>query len=92
MKHLAILGVVLAVAATPALANEKDMEGKAQFYFNKMDTDSNGSVSNQEHATFSKSKFDEADTNNDDMLSLDELKAYKKKEKDEYKSNQSMAQ
>lgn len=86
MKLPVFAAALLAAAvATPALANSEHMDAKAKFYFTKMDTDGNGSVSKAEHASFAQTMFDDADTNKDGALSLDELTAYKKKEKSDMK-------
>jgi hypothetical protein len=84
MKTLLSLTAVLAMAAAmPALAaTDKDMDAKMDMKFEKMDTNKDGAISQQEHDAFSKKMFTEADTNNDSKLSRDELHAQKMKEKD----------
>ena len=90
MNKTMILASVLAVAiATPALANEVKTDEKAKHYFQKMDTDGNGIVSKAESDSFGQKMFDETDTNNDNALSLDELKAQKLKERSEWKEEKS---
>ena len=82
---LAIAGLMAAPLA--ATANEDKMEKKVDYYFNKIDTDKNGSISKQEHEAFGQSMFNEADTNKDNQISKAELLAEKQKEKAEMKGN-----
>lgn len=79
MKHVMIwAAMAAALIGTTALADDKDPEA----YFKKMDTDSNGTVTKAEHDAFCEKKFDEADTNNDDALSMAEFKAHKEEKKE----------
>jgi hypothetical protein len=90
MKTTAILcaAAVLAIAATPALANEEHMEAKVDHYFAKMDTNSDGSVSKAEHDAFGTEMFNKADANTDGSLTKEELTAAKKAEKEEWKADE----
>lgn len=89
MKNIFTALTVLAVFAAPvaATANEDNMQGKVDYYFKKIDTDGNGSISKQEHEAFGESMFQDADTNKDSMISKAELLAEKQKEKAEMKNN-----
>ena len=87
MKKAIALAVLMAVSVSPALANDEHMDQKIQYWFNKMDTDNNGSITKAEHDTVGTAMFGDADTNDDDALSIDEFKAHKKKEMDEMKAS-----
>lgn len=84
MKYAILAAIMLALAAMPAAAKSmKDMGEKAQYYLEKMDTNKDGKVSMEEHDSYGRLMFGEADTNNDNFLSREELEAHKKKEMDE---------
>lgn len=89
MKNMFTALAVLSIMAAPlaATANEDKMEKKVDYYFNKIDTDGNGSISKTEHEAFGESMFNDADTNKDSMISKSELLSAKQKEKSEMKSN-----
>jgi hypothetical protein len=84
-SRIAILTLAAVLAATPVLANEANVEAKAQHYLNKIDTNKDSQISKAEHDAFGDSMFSEADTNKDNQISLSELTAAKKKEKEEMK-------
>lgn len=84
MKKTLALASILALCAAPALANEEHMKQKAEWYFGKMDTNGDGSVSRLEHGAFAEDRFAAADSNRDGAVSKDELLAQKKQEKEEY--------
>jgi len=75
-----------ALFAAPAFAAEGDAQTKAQHYLTKMDKNTDSQVSKDEHDKFGDQMFDEADTNDDDKLSLAEMTAKKQAEMDEWKS------
>lgn len=87
MKKILVLAGVLAVSAAPAFANTKDMEGKAQHWFQKMDTDGNGSISKAEHDAFGNQMFTKADANKDNMISMQEFTEHKRMEKENMKDD-----
>ena len=87
MKYIALAALAVMMMAQPALANEKHMDAKAQAWFSKMDSNSDGKVTQSEHDAFGDNMFKEADTNSDNALTLDEMKAAKKKEKAEMKND-----
>jgi hypothetical protein len=89
MKTLIALMSLIAVLVAPAaMANEAKIEEKAEYYFNKIDTNGDDSVSKSEHQAFGSKKFDEADTNDNDQLSLSEVIVQKRKEKEEFKDKE----
>lgn len=85
MNKVLMLAGALAVAAAPAFAHTKDSEAKAQHWFQKMDTDGNGSISKSEHDAFSQQKFTKADANKDGSISMQEFTEHKRMEKDDVK-------
>lgn len=87
MKKAIALAVLMAASVSPALANDEHMDQKIQYWFNKMDTDNNGSITKAEHDTVGTAMFGDADTNDDDMLTIDEFKTHKMKEMDEMKAS-----
>ncbi|MFO1242973.1 MAG: EF-hand domain-containing protein [Rickettsiales bacterium] len=89
MKNFVAALTVLAVFTAPAIAtaNDDNMQAKADYYFKKIDTDGNGTISKQEHEAFGENMFNEADTNKDNQISKAELLAEKQKEKTEMKNN-----
>ena len=52
-----------------------------QYYFDQMDKNDNGLVSMKEYMNYEHMRFQEADTNQDGQLSMDELVAQKMREK-----------
>jgi len=83
MKKTVLMAALAAFVAMPAYAN--DMDDKADYYFNKMDANTDGKISEDEHENFSEAMFKNADTNNDGSLTKDELAAAKKQKKAEMK-------
>lgn len=83
---LSVMTLCTSAAIIPAFANEAKLDKKVDFYLNKMDADKDGAVSEDEHEEFAEKMFEDADTNDDDVLSRDELIACKKKEMDEMKA------
>ena len=89
MKKIMMLGAaVLAFQALPALAEEGPHGGKhggPGRFFEKLDTDKDGSVTETEFLNSSKSKFGEMDSDKDGKITKAELEAHhaeKKKERD----------
>ena len=54
----------------------------SEYYFHQMDKNDNDTVSMKEYMSYEHMRFQQADTNHDGMLSLDELVAQKLKEKE----------
>lgn len=84
MKKIVYLALALSVgAAMPALAMDKhhsksmDKQGKGGM-FEEIDTNRDGVVNWSEQSAFSKKMFRDADTNNDKLLSRDELWDHKR--------------
>lgn len=84
MKKTMIIAGALALCAAPALANEEHLQKKVDFYFGKIDTNRDGSISKGEHDAFSAGKFTRVDSNRDNAISKEELLAEKKQEKEEF--------
>lgn len=80
---IAILSLAVVAVSMPALANEMNAEEKARHFLEKADSNNDNQISKTEHDTFATTMFNEADTDDDNMLSLAEMTAYKQKEKDE---------
>ncbi len=79
MKKLLPLAVILCVsAAMPAMA--KDVEGKGDQFFQKIDKNGDGVINRSEHDAFSRKMFEEADANKDKVVSQDELRSQKRRE------------
>lgn len=72
MMVLILLGAVTLLGHNYALAKEPhgDMRGKARF--DKMDTNKDGKISQDEHMTKCEKGFKAMDTNNDGFLTRDE--------------------
>ena len=86
MKKYVLAGIMSAMLIAPAYANDKDMSAKVDHWFNKIDSDSDGMITKEEHTAFGDSMFMEADANKDGKISKSEMTAQKKKEHDEMKS------
>lgn len=83
MKKAILMATLATFVAVPALANDP---AKFDEKFTKLDSNSDGQVSKEEHAAAKEEKFEEADTNNDGNLSKEELKAAWEHKKEEHKS------
>lgn len=84
MKKLLMMTALAAFITAPAMANDPaKIDAKIDAKFAKMDKNSDGFISDDEHEDAAEAMFKEADTNKDDKLSKDEMKAYKMKEKAE---------
>lgn len=81
-----IMGLA-AVIAAPAMANDSaQMDAKIDAKFAKIDKNSDGMISDDEHEDASEAMFKEADTDKNDSISKAEMKAYKLKEKAEWEN------
>jgi hypothetical protein len=83
---LILLSTVVVMTAMPVLANEMTAQEKAQHYMHKIDTNGDSQISLQEHDSYGKMMFEEADANDDSMISMSELTTHKQQEKDKMKS------
>ncbi len=83
---IALTAIITAIACAPAIANEAHVNQKAQYFFNRMDTNHDGIISKAEHDAFAQSMFIETDTNGDNALSLQEVTAEKQREMNEVRS------
>ncbi len=54
----------------------------SEYYFHQMEKNDNGMVNMKQYMSYQHMRFQDADTNHDGMLSLDELVAQKQKEKE----------
>ncbi len=84
-KWIALGAAVMLMSASAAMANDSTAhaQAKADYYFDKIDTNHDGVISKDEHDKFSSDMFSKADTNNDGVISKDEMVAAKKKEMSE---------
>ncbi len=86
MKKAILMAAVASFIAVPAMANDPaKMDKKIDEKFLKIDTDKNGMISESEHEAASATMFDDADTDNSSSISKEEMKAFKLKEKEEWK-------
>lgn len=89
MKTLLAMTAALTIgAAMPAFAGDMDkpdMQKKAQMWFEKMDSNKDGSVSKSEHDAFGQKMFTEADKDSNGSLSLQEVTEKKMEEKHDMK-------
>jgi opacity protein-like surface antigen len=89
MKKLFAIAAVAMCLSAPAFANDKDdaskAEWKADYYMKQIDTNSDGSISKEEHTAFGDKMFNDADTDKNGMISKEEMKAEKMKEMDKMK-------
>lgn len=83
----ALLAAAFVLPAMAASANEQHMEKKADYWFNQMDANKDGTVTKSEHQAFATKMFTDADSNNDGNLSKPELTAAKKSEKEKMKDS-----
>jgi hypothetical protein len=72
---LALVFGVAVTAAAPAFAGHDRVEPQAQFnhWFNNMDVNDDGVVSMREHMIFSETMYRESDTNNDGVITKEEM-------------------
>ncbi|HYD18120.1 MAG TPA: EF-hand domain-containing protein [Patescibacteria group bacterium] len=75
MKYFALAALAVLMAAQPALACDKHMDGKTDAWFKKMDKDGDGKLTQGEHDAFGNKMFKEADANGDGSVTLEEMKA-----------------
>lgn len=85
-KIMMIAAATALCFSSTAMANETHMQAKAEHCFKKMDADGNGTVSKAENSAFGEKMFRDADTNHNNMLTVDEVKAKMIKDKEEFKS------
>lgn len=99
MKKLMLLTSVAAMIAAPALANtykdrtmrDGDMRGdkmsqRTEYYFKQIDTNGDNYISRNEQEAFSRKMWNEADSNNDGRLSMQEIKDQKSREMAQFRS------
>ena len=77
---VAALGVCAAMPAAAANMN-KDHSKKMDKWFNKMDANGDGMISESEHEAFGERMFEEADSNEDGMISRKEMRAQHERER-----------
>ena len=85
MKNLVLMAITMMAFSMPAFAGnhgEGKMDAKMQeemmkHYFQKMDINGDGKISQAEHANFADRMFIEADKNGNGSMSMDEFKKHK---------------
>jgi len=82
-----LIGAVSLALPFAAVANEKDMEKKTDSFFQKMDSDGNGTITKAESDAFGNKMFKEADANSDGKISKEEFREHKKQEHAKWKGS-----
>ena len=82
---LALAVIAIATTAHADTHGVKRDGNKHAQYFEKIDTNKDGSISLQEHQAYSSQKFLKMDANQDGLVSKDEAMAAKKEKRDKMK-------
>ena len=92
MKKALMMAIAACVMASPAMAKdmtpaekEAKMEKKTDMWFSKIDSNSDGMISKEEHTAFGDKMFSDTDKDGNGSISKEEMKDMKKKEHDEMK-------